>query len=199
MITLYHAPRSRSTRFIWLLEELGQPYKIEYVTIRRGDGSGTLDTKDPHPHGKVPVIDDDGEVVFESVAIALYLTDKYPQAKLGPVVGDPKRGAYLTWLAYYTGVMEPAFTSMFLKIDPPRGTAAWVKVEEVLAYLKKTLERQPYLLGDTFTAADLVIGSTFGFFKDTPLVKGEPELMAYGERCLNRPAFARAMAKDDKG
>ena len=103
MITLYHAPRSRASRFIFLLEELGAPYELKEVSIRRGDGSGALDTANPHPHGKVPVIRDGETVVYESAAIALYLTDKFPQHGIGPLVGDATRGAYLTWLAYYAG------------------------------------------------------------------------------------------------
>src|SRR6185437_14989104 len=101
MITLFHAPRSRSSRFIFLLEELGVPYEIKPVSIRRGDGSGALDAANPHPHGKVPVIRDGETTVFESAAVALYLTDKFPQAGIGPAINDPKRGAYLSWLAYY--------------------------------------------------------------------------------------------------
>ena len=89
MITLYHAPRSRSSRFIFLLEELGAPYEIAKVAIRRGDGSGALDEGNPHPHGKVPAIRDGDTVVYESAAIALYLTDKFPAARLGPVVAIP--------------------------------------------------------------------------------------------------------------
>src|SRR4051812_11380776 len=109
MITLYHAPRSRSSRFIFLLEELEAPYDIQTVSIRRGDGSGALDPANPHPHGKTPAISDDGHLVFESAAIALYLTDKFPKNKIGPLAGDPLRAPYLTWLAYYAGVMEPAW------------------------------------------------------------------------------------------
>src|ERR1700761_6678581 len=101
MITLFHAPRSRSQRFLFLLEELGAPYEIKTVTIRRADGSGAIDPLNPHPHGKTPAIRDGETVVFESTAIALYLTDKFPQAGIGPVVGDAGRGAYLSWLAYY--------------------------------------------------------------------------------------------------
>src|SRR5579859_5670765 len=122
MITLHHAPKSRSSRFLFLLEELGAPYEIKRVSIRRGDGSGAPDPENPHPHGKVPVIDDDGVIVYESSAIALYLTDTFPRAGLGPVVGDPLRGPYLSWLAYYTGVLEPAFVSKFLQVPVPRGT-----------------------------------------------------------------------------
>ena len=111
MLTLYQFPKSRSDSIVWLLEELGVPYETKTVNIRRADGTGERDPANPHPHGKVPVIDHDGVVVFESPAIALYLTDAFPENGIGPVVGDPKRGAYLSWLAYYGDVMEPAFVS----------------------------------------------------------------------------------------
>jgi glutathione S-transferase len=97
MLTLVHAPRSRSSRFLWLLEEIGEPYDIQYVSIRRVDGSGALDPANPHPHGKVPFFKD-GSIVFEQSGIALYLADKFPEAHLGPVIGDPARGAFLPHL-----------------------------------------------------------------------------------------------------
>ena len=78
MLTLVHAPRSRSSRF--LFEEIGEPYEIQYVSIRRSDGSGALDPANPHPHGKVPVLKDGASMVFEQTAIALYLVDKFPDA-----------------------------------------------------------------------------------------------------------------------
>ena len=126
MLTLVHAPRSRSSRFLWLLEEIGEPYDIQYVSIRRSDGSGALDPANPHPHGKVPILKDGASMVFEQTAIALYLADKFPDARLGPAIGDLARGAFLTILAYYSGVLEPAFTSKFMKLAVPRGTAGWV-------------------------------------------------------------------------
>src|SRR5215475_8543699 len=135
MITLIHAPRSRSTAFLWLLEEVGEPYEIQYVSIRRGDGSGSLDASNPHPHGKVPVLTNDTTAIFEQSAIALYLADKYPQADLGPRIADPDRGSFLTLLAYYSGVVEPSFTSKFLSFPVPRGTAGWVDSNEVMDYI----------------------------------------------------------------
>jgi len=196
MLKLYHAPRSRSSRFIWLLEELGAPYEIERVTIRRGDGSGQLDGKDPHPHGKVPVIEHDGATVFESSAIALYLTDAFPEKGVGPRVGDKQRGAYLTWLAYYAGVLEPAFVSKFMKITVPRGTAGWVDSDEALAYVEGALAASPFLLGERFSAADVLYGSTFALFLGSPMLPEKPVLRSYVTRCQARPAYARAAAKD---
>ena len=196
MITLFHAPKSRSSRFIFLLEELGVPYQIKQVTIRRGDGSGALDPANPHPHGKVPAIRDGDTIVYESAAIALYLTDKFPAAGIGPVVGDAKRGAYLTWLAYYAGVMEPAFMSLFMKWEVPRGTAGWVQANEVMDYVTATLEKGPYLLGDKFSAADILVGTTFALFLGGPMLPRTPLLDGYVKRVTERPAFARAQAKD---
>jgi len=196
MIVLYHAPLSRSSRFIWLLEELGAPYRIERVSIRRGDGSGALDPKNPHPHGKVPAVVHDGATIFESIAIALYLTDAFPAANLGPRVGDPKRGAYLTWLAYYAGVMEPAFMSKFMQMDVPRGTAAWVNADEALAQVNATLSAGPYLLGERFSSADVLYSSTFALFLGSPMLPESPVLREYVNRCTARPAYARAGAKD---
>jgi glutathione S-transferase len=197
MITLYHAPRSRSSRFIFLLEELGAPYEIKTVNIRRGDGSGALDPANPHPHGKVPMIRDGDTVVFESVAVALYLTDKFPQAGIGPLPDDPKRGAYLSWLAYYAGVMEPAWMSLFMKWEVPRGTAGWVSAFEVMEYVSDTLTKGPYLLGENFSAADILGGTTFAMFMGGPMMPKTDLLEAYVKRVTERPALARARAKDN--
>jgi glutathione S-transferase len=194
MITLFHAPRTRSTSFIFLLEELDAPYKLHPVSIRRGDGSGAADPANPHPHGKTPAIDDDGVVVFESAAIALYLTDKFPKAGIGPLQGDPKRGAYLTWLAYYAGEMEPAWVSQFMKWDVPRGTAGWVKTDEIMNFVNATLAKGPYLLGENFSAADILVGTTFAMFLGSPLLAKTDLLDAYVKRVTERPAWAKAQA-----
>lgn len=196
MITLYHAPRSRSWRFIFLLEELGATYELKGVNIRRGDGSGALDPANPHPHGKVPVIQDGDTIVYESVAIALYLTDKFPQNGIGPQIGEPARGAYLTWLAYYAGVMEPAWMSAYMKTDVLRGTAGWVKTDEVMELVNATLSKGPYILGEKFSAADILIATTFKLFMGSPLLEKTDLLEAYVNRVTSRPAYARAQAKE---
>lgn len=196
MITLFHHPQTRSSRFIFLLEELQAPYEVRLVTIRKRDGTGAVDPANPHPHGKVPVISDDGIVVFESPAIALYLTDRYPEKDLGPRVGDPDRGAYLSWLSYYSGVLEPAFVSKFLNQDVPRGTAGWVAVEEAMPAVIERLSHGPYLLGERFSAADILYGTTFAMFSQSPLMDKSPVIDAYAQRVVSRPAFQRAQARD---
>lgn len=195
MITLYHRPNTRAARFVFLLEELEAPYTIHPVTIRSRDGSGTRDPANPHPHGKVPAISDDGIVVFESPAIALYLTDKYPKNRIGPQAGEPDRGAYLSWLAYYGGEFEPAVMCKFMKVEAPRGTAGWAPVEEVMAAVIAQLSRGPYLLGEGFSAADVLYATSFALFAGSPLLPKSPVIDEYVERVTARPAFARALAK----
>lgn len=194
MLTLYHRPNTRSTRFIFLLEELGAPYTIRTVTTRTREG-GEVDPANPHPLGKVPAISDDGVVVFESIAIALYLTDKFPQNRIGYTLDEPERGAYLSWLAYYAGVIEPAFMSKFMGWQVPRGTAGWVAVEEAMAAVTGRLSKTPYLAGERFTAADVLYGTSFAMFAKSPLLPQSPVIDDYIKRVVTRPAFARAMAK----
>jgi glutathione S-transferase len=198
MLTLYHHPRTRSSRFIFLLEELGAPYEIHRIAnIRRPDGSGGVDPENPHPHGKSPALKDGDTLVFESSAIALYLTDKFTQNGIGPVVGDAKRGAYVSWLAYYAGVMEPAWMSAYMKWEIPRGTAGWVKTDEVMSFVNATLEKGLYILGDKFSAVDILIATTFKMFMGSPLLESTPLLEAYVKRVTDRPAYARATAREN--
>jgi glutathione S-transferase len=195
VITLFHRAKTRSTRFIFLLEELEAPYEIRSVTTRTRDG-GDVDPANPHPHGKVPAISDDGAIVFESPAIALYLTDKFPRNRLGPLVGEPGRAAYLSWLSYYTGVLEPAFMSKFMKVEVPRGTAGWVAVEEAMPAVLKLLTAGPYILGERFSAADVLYGTTFAMFAQSPMLPKSPVIEGYVRRIVTRPAFARAQARE---
>lgn len=196
MITLFHRTKTRSSRFIFLLEELEAPYEIRHVTTRSRDGTGAADPANPHPHGKVPAISDDGVVVFESPAIALYLTDRFPKNRLGPVVGERERGAYLSWLCYYTGVFEPAIMSKFMKMEVVRGTAGWVPVEESFDYILKTLSATPYLLGERFSAADILYGTTFAMFSQSGMLPKSTVIDDYVKRLVARPAFARAQLRD---
>jgi len=196
-MTLYHAPRSRSFRTLWLLEEIGKPFELKLVGIRRGDGSGARDPANPHPLGKVPALVHDGKLVFETSAITLYLTDLFPEAGLGPRVGDENRGAYLSWLAYYGGVFEPSLTAKFLKIEHVYGTFGWGPFQEVLEHLGRTLEAGPYLLGENFSAADIVYGGSLPLLMSRGMVPETEAFKAYAARVTSRPAVARAQARDN--
>ena len=101
-------------------------------------------------------------------------------------------------LAYYSGVIEPAFTSKFLNYGVPRGTAGWVSSDEAMDFVNKRLAEHDYIAGDRFTAADVMYAGAFGMFMNSPLLGAHrtPQLEAYVARCTARPARARAMAKD---
>ena len=197
MIRLYHAPLSRSFRTLWLLEEIGASFELEIVSIRRGDGSGARDPSNPHPHGKVPALMHNSTLIFETTAIALYLTDMLPQSGLGPNIGDSDRGAYLSWLAYYSGVFEPALTAKFLKIEHIYGTFGWAPFDEVLELLNKTLKAGPYLLGEKFSAADIIFGGSMPMLMLRGIVPETDALKAYAARVTSRPSFLRAQARDE--
>lgn len=196
MLTFFHAPRSRSSRILWLLEELDAPYELKIVSIRRGDGSGAADPSNKHPFAKVPALVHDGALIYETPAIAQYLADLYPEKDLAPRIGDPARGPYLTWLAYSTGVLEPAMVCGKLGIKHVPGFMGWGTFDEVLAHFNQSLEGRSYLLGEKFSGADIVVGGTVAFAMQLGMIPETPLLKAYAGRILSRPASARAQAKD---
>ena len=191
MLTLYHCPQTRSSRFIWLLEELGEPYAIEYVTIRRGDGSGQRDPRNPNPDGKVPTLVHDGRMVAESAAICLYLSDAFPAAGLGPAVGDPGRGDFLTWLFFYAGEVEPALIGKFSGRADEHSTRAY---DLMVKRFEDALQKSPYILGESFSAADILFGSIVQWGAE--MLPKRDAFDAYLARLSARPAFQAAQAKD---
>lgn len=196
MLTLYHSPQSRSTRMLWLLEELGQPYDVRYVDIPRRDGSGAPDPANPHPDKKVPALEHDGQLIFESAAIALYLTDTFPAAGVGAAVGDPQRGAYLTWLFYYSGVIEPNMVLRFSGRDWKDTASGWGRADTMDRLIINALDRGPYLLGERFTAADILIGSLGQWARE--MLPPHSAVDAWITRLNARTAMARSLAKDAK-
>ena len=195
MLTLYQFPKSRSDSIVWLLEELGVPYETKTVSIRRADGTGERDAANPHPHGKVPALVHDGHLVFESGAILLYLTDLFPQAGLGPVVGDANRGEYLSWLAYRTGVIEPSLMMRRFEVKHVYGAMGWGPADEVEQVLNDTLKDRPYILGDKFSAADISVGGAVHYLMLMRIMKSTPVLKDYAARITARPAFQKLAEK----
>ena len=200
MLKLVHAPMSRSSRILWLIEEMGiaDMVAVETVNIRRFDGSGARDVANPHPEGKVPVLfhtTPDGEaMVTESGAVMLYLTALFPDSGLAPKPGTAQRGAFLTWLFWYGSVMEPVLTMAAAGVSHPYLTAAIRGVDEVNARLHGALEKGPWLLGERFSAADLLCFSPYNWFSDaTP---DDPLIRDWVARCLARPSVVRVRAMD---
>ena len=195
MITLYHSPQTRSGSIVWLLEELQVPYETKGVSFRRADGTGEKDPANPHPHGKVPAMKDGDDTLFESGAIALYLTDKYRKVKMGPAADEPKRGEYLSWLFYRPGVMEPAFMERRVGFEHVNGMMGWAKTEEVEEVLNNHLAKNRYFLGDEFSALDIMVGGGIYFMMMFKMTPETDVLKEYAARITARPAFKRAMEK----
>ncbi|HEX8470788.1 MAG TPA: glutathione S-transferase family protein [Brevundimonas sp.] len=193
MLTLFHAPLSRSSRLIWLMEELGADYEICYCDIARRDGSGGRDRANPHPDGKVPALIHDGALISECAAVALYLTDLHPEAGMGVSVGHRDRGEYLTWLAWAAGEMEPVLGQRlggYVPTDP----YSVRRYEAVVDRLLDRLWSAPYLMGDRFSAADVMIGATLMWARAH--LPESPTLDSYVARISERPARRAAMEKD---
>ncbi len=194
MLTLFHAPWSRSGRIVWLMEEIGAAYEIEYVDIIRAQtGTGRRDKANLHPDGKVPALLHDGALVTESAAIALYLTDLFPDAGLGAPVGSPERAAYVTWLAWTAGEMEPAYWARISGQTETDATAL-TRYEQVNARILTALEHGPYLMGHRFTAVDVMVGSAMAWGREFgPKSEALDRWLA---RISERAANLSATAKD---
>ncbi|WP_417412273.1 glutathione S-transferase family protein [Hoeflea sp.] len=196
MLTLYHSPNSRSSRIVRLILELGilDQVEIRIVTIVRNDGSGAVDPANPHPEGKVPLLVHDGVEIWESNAIMLYLTDLFPDAGLGRPVGHPDRGSYLSWMTWYGNVLEPVIIFDAAGLSHPFLDATFRGVPEAVARLTAQLQKSPYLLGEQFSAADLLLVSPYVWFpQSTPDV---PVIRDWIARCQARPAVQAATDYD---
>lgn len=194
MLTLFHAPESRSGRIVWLLEELGADYEMKLCTITRWDGSGGRDAANPHPDGKVPALLHGETLVTESLAIALYLTDLLPQAGLGFGPGDARRGDYLTWLAFVAGEFEPSLWAAMEGATEKEGPAR-TRYDAAMARVIGALEKGPYMMGERFTAVDVMLGGALAWARK--FAPPSELIDAYVARIVGRPASQAACAKDD--
>lgn len=195
-VTLFHSPNTRSTGALTLLEELGADYRLHVLNMKAGEQRGA-DYLKINPMGKVPAILHGDALVTEQAAVFLYLADLYPEAGLAPRIGDPLRGPYLRWMVYYGSCFEPAVVDHAMKRPPaPPSTSPYGDYDTMLKTLTDQLAKGPYLLGETFSAADVLWGSALGWTTQFQLVPLLPEIKAYLERAQARPAVARARQKD---
>ena len=192
MMQLYWAPRSRSFTALWLMEETGQPYERVLIDITSG-AQKQPDYLAINPMGKVPALRDGEATLAEAAAICAYVAERYPEAKLAPALGDPLRAKYLYWLFFAPGCVEPAMVQVATKIEISSVSAGWGDAQRVFDVLDAALGTGPWILGENFSAADIVIGAGLNFsvrlFK---MVPSRPSFEAYIARCMARPAFQRA-------
>ena len=197
-LVLYHFAPSRSMIVRWMLEEVGEPYELHLLDYGKGEN------QEPaylaiNPMGKVPALVHKGAVITEAAAICCYLADEFPAAGLNVPIGDPRRGPYLRWLFFGPSCMEPAVTdSMYDRRDARPEQLGWGTAERVLDVIAGAVAPGPYILGDQFTAADVVIGSGLRWGMWSKAIPERSEFTDYVARLDERPAQQKAMAADMK-
>lgn len=193
---LYGFPQTRSHRVRWLLEELEVPYEFVLVDVRSG-AHKTPEHLALHPHGSIPVLVDGEDTIIESCAAVLHLADKFGDRGLAPPAGQ--RAAYYKWIVYIAATLdEPAVETLFhTRILPPerrrpelaqrhRGTC-----ETAVGFIAAGLAGRTYLLGDAFSAADVVVGYSLNILDTCGFVRGAPTVAAYLDRLRERPAYRK--------
>ncbi len=196
MLKFYHAPWSRSSAILWLLEELEVDYDLVDIDIRQ-EGGVPEAYRRIQPMKKVPAIEHDGVVVTERAAIATYLADRFPEAGLAPATDDPMRGPYLSMLVFNDSVFDPSLSAQVQGWTYESNHFSFGLADDMLAYLERVLSERPYAAGDRFTAADTLIGSGIAYTMD--MMKAFPErpvFRAYLDRLKDRPANLRSGQKD---
>ncbi len=196
-LTFYHAPNSRSTGVRILLDELGADYRLVALNAKAGEHRKPAYMA-VNPMGKVPAIVHDGALVTEQGAIYLYLADCFPAAGLAPSIGDPLRGPYLRWLFFYGSAFEPALVDRAMQRDAGGvAMSPYGSFDTMMGTLVAQLGHGPFLLGERFTAADVLWGTALVGWMRFKLVPEQPDIAGYVERVGARPSMARVRALDD--
>ncbi len=194
-IILHHHPFSRAATVVWMLEEVGVPYELSHVDILKGEQK-TPKVVALNPMGKLPTLTDDGVVVTEAAAIGLYLADRYAYGRLAPKVDDPARGTYLRWSLFAPSVVEPGAMAKLSGWAFKEGQAGWGSYDSMLTAMESAISGGPFILGDTFSMADVIFGGTLRYMLEFKMVEPRPSFSTYAERLGARPALARAEAKN---
>jgi glutathione S-transferase len=194
-IVLFHHPFSRAANVVWMLEEVGVPYELRYVDLMAG-AQKAPEILALNPMGKLPILTDDGVVVTESAAVGLYLADRYAYGRLAPRVDDPARGTYLRWSLFAPSVIEPGSAAKAAGWAYKEGQVGWGSHEAMLAAMETALRDRAFILGDTFSMADVVFGGTIRFMLQFKMLEARPAFTAYADRLAARPALQRAEARN---
>ena len=197
-ITLFHAPQTRSTGVLTLLEELGAPYELHVINLKAGEQRQSAYLA-VNPLGKVPAIRHRGTLVTEQVAIFIYLADLFSVAGLAPASDDPQRGPYLRLLVYYAACYEPGLVDKAMKREPGLpAMSPYGDFDTMLATIVNEIELQPYLLGDTISAVDILWGNALNWGMMFKLVPESDPILHYVERITQRPAALKVAEMDVK-
>lgn len=197
-LTFFHSPNTRSSGTLALLEELHAPYALEVVDMRSGKQreAGYLAV---NPMGKVPAVRHGDAVITEQVAIGIYLADLFPEAGITPMIGDALRGSYLRWFVFYAASFEPAMIDKALKREP--GSAAmspYGDLESTIGTVVAQLATGPWMLGERFTALDVLWGTALTWMTNFGLLERVPVVQAYIDRWSARPVVRKVADIDAK-
>lgn len=195
-VVVYHHPYTRAATTLWMLEEVGVEHELRYVDVPAGQHKSDEILK-LNPMGKLPILIDGDAVVTESAAIGLYLADRYAPGRLAPALDDPRRGTYLRWSLFAPSVIEPGSIAKSSGWTVNAGAAGWGTYDAMLASMEHALEDGPFLLGETFSMADIIFGATMRFMLRFKMLEARPSFTAYSERLAARPALQKAEARNN--
>lgn len=195
---LYWSSQTRASRAVWMLEEAGVDYQLVDANIRAENRSDSDEFREASPMGKVPALIDGEVKMSESAAICLYVADRYSSGNLAPAVDDSQRGKFLYWIMYTPAVIEPAMNEKFHEIDPNPTRSGHGSFDLMLQTLENELTDQDWILGERFTAADVMVGSSVIFMRMFGMLEASPVLDAYADRCLARPAYQKALSLENE-
>jgi glutathione S-transferase len=195
-VTLYYAPNSRASGALALMEELGVPYDLQVLNLKTSEQRSEKFLA-VNPMGKVPTVVHDGAVITEQPAVYMYLADLYPEKGLAPPIGDPLRGPYLRWMTFYGSCFEPAVVDRTRKNADPvaPATSPYGDFDTMLKTVEDQISKGPWILGNKFTAADILWGVALKWTTGFGLVPETPAIKAYVERVNALPSVVRASAK----
>lgn len=199
---LYYTPNTRAIRPRWLLEEMQLPYELKHIDLFGGEGDSEEYLR-IHPHGQVPALETDGQVIYESGAICNWLADTHPDTQLAPEPNSKNRAQFDQWMFYAPGTMEPPLWQILLHtmlLPEDQRLSSVVKMNEeafvkCIPVLNDALEGKDYMLGDDFSAADIMIGSALIWgsnYINSINLDDYPNVQHYMQRLTERPAYQRA-------
>lgn len=194
---LYWAPRTRALRATWMLAEAGATYERIRIDVHDTAAKSDAAFRRVSPLGKVPALEDRGACLWDSGAICAYIADRYPERRLAPAPDSSARGTYLQWLVFTNSVLEPAMFERRAGSPPNPSQHGWGDFDGMLSVLRTQLAAGDWILGDRFSAADVMLGTSCLFLYRYGIIEGEPALRAYVDRCAERRAFREAAALDE--
>ena len=195
-LILYHHPFSRAATVLWMLEEIATDYELRFVDLLSGAHKAP-ELLALNPMGKLPILTDGDQVITEVAAIGLYLADRYALGRLAPKFDDAQRGTYLRWSLFAPSVIEPGATAKMNNWEAKPSQVGWGTAESMLQAIEFAIRGKDYLLGDSFSMADVIFGGTIRYMLRFKMLEPTPALSAYDERLAARPALQRAEARNN--